>query len=69
MGCSMAIKHRDRIMGSIGSLLDNVEDLLARLERQEKHGNVDATDKEFLEDLDRILPELREFYYSWEERY
>lgn len=75
----MTLKPRDRIMGSIGSLLDSVEDLEARLERQEKRGKVDETDKAFLQkhfvdktflhDLNRILPTLREFYYDWEERY
>ena len=65
----MTLKPRDRIMGNIGSLLDNMEDLLARLERQEKHNKVDETDKDFFEELDRILPEMRKFYYHWEEHY
>jgi hypothetical protein len=63
------MKHRDRIMGNIGSLLDNVEYLLCQLERQENHGTVDETDKEFMADLNRVRPELVKFYYSWEERY
>jgi len=65
----MTLKPRDRIMGSIGSLLDSVEDLEARLERQEKRGKVDETDKAFMEGLDQILPGLNKFYYDWEERY
>jgi len=63
------MKHRDRAMGNIGSLLDNLENLMARLTRQERNNNADETDKAFMEDLKHIHPELVKFYYSWEERY
>jgi hypothetical protein len=63
------MKIRDRIMGNMGSLLDNMENLLARLERQEINNNADETDKAFMEELKDIHPELVKFYYSWEERY
>jgi hypothetical protein len=65
----LIMKHRDRIMGNMGSLLDNIENLVARLERQVKHNNADETDKAFMEDLEQIIPQLTKFYYSWEERY
>jgi hypothetical protein len=65
----LIMKHRDRIMGAMGTLLDNTEKLLYSLERQEKHNNVDKTDKDFMADLEHIRHELFEFYYSWEERY
>ena len=63
------MKIRERVMGNIGSLLDNVEDLKGSLTRQERKNNVDETDKAFMADLNNIWPELNKFYYSWEERY
>ena len=63
------MKIRERVMGNIGSLLDNVEDLKGSLTRQERKNNVDETDKAFMADLINIWPELNKFYYSWEERY
>jgi len=63
------MKIRDRVMGNIGSLLDNMEDLLARLERQERNNNVDETDQAFMEGLEHIRPEIVKFYRYWEERY
>lgn len=63
------MKIRDRIMGNIGSLLDNIENLTARLERQEKYNIADETDKAFMGDLEHIIPQLTKFYYDWEERY
>ena len=63
------MKIRERVMGNIGSLLDNVEDLKGSLTRQERKNNVDETDKAFMADLINIWPELNKFYYSWEESY
>jgi len=63
------MKHRDRIMGNMGSLLDNMEDLVAELQRQAKRNKVDETDQAFMVDLKHIRSELSKFYYHWEERY
>ena len=63
------MKHRDRIMGNMGSLLDNIENLVARLVRQVQNHNAHETDKAFMEDLEQIVPQLTKFYYDWEERY
>jgi len=63
------MKHRDRIMGNMGSLLDNMENLLAALVRQEERNKIDETDQAFCADLEHIRTQLVKFYHSWEERY
>ncbi len=72
------MKHRDRIMGAIGTLLDNTEDLLCQIERHEKHYKKfnmdkktedDEIDQAFMEGLEHIRPEIVKFYRYWEERY
>lgn len=63
------MKHRDRIMGNMGSLLDNIENLVARLERQERNNNADETDQAFMADLELFRDQMTKFYYDWEQRY
>lgn len=72
------MKHRDRIMGTIGTFIDNTEDLLCQIERHEKHYKKfnmdkktedDEIDLEFMADLESARLLLHKFYYSWEERY
>ena len=72
------MKHRDRIMGAMGTLLDNMRNLEAQLERHEKHYKKfnmdkktadDETDLAFMADLELFRDQLVKFYYSWEERY
>lgn len=69
MGCSMAIKHRDRLMSDIRDFLDHFEDLTRLIELRKKRGVVDEIDNAFFEGLDHLRPELRKFFYYWEERY
>ena len=60
---------QQRIMGNIGSLLDNHEEYLAKMERKTRKGTVKPDDVAFGEGLDWVVEHLRKFYDHWETRY
>ena len=59
---------QQRIMGNIGSLLDDHEEYNAKMERKTRKGTAKPDDIAFAEGLEMVVEHLRKFYDYWETR-